>query len=100
MIAKGPIKLNEIRIGEMYLDLLNPLVIELTAKFLLQHSETGLRFGPGSRNTGWSTKTMAALQMLVTSMEEDICETLFDGPTTTGSGNTSVPTTTDEIPSL
>lgn len=72
----GPCVIDAVAVGEVEINLLGPSP-RLTSKHALIQTETGMRFGAGNWNTGWSPETMQRLQALITSMEQDICQGLF-----------------------
>jgi hypothetical protein len=98
--SDGKPRLDGVEVGELSYTVLGPPAPVLAVKFALLNAETGDRFGYSNRNTGWSEKTLLALNALVESVEADVCLDLFEGGTTSGGGATVDPNTIDGVPTL
>lgn len=71
----------------------------LEAKFVLQNSQNGMKFGSGTF-TMWSDETSTKFNELLKSMEQDICSAVFESGTTTNSAEESETPLEDEVPGL
>jgi hypothetical protein len=74
----GKCRVDSVAVGEASFNLLGPAPA-LTVKYALCNRESGLRYGAGNRNQGWSQETLTCLQALADSIEKDICADVFDG---------------------
>jgi len=95
--SDGVCKITGVTLGEISIKLLEDSL--LTAKYAFCNT-AGDRYGYGNRNVNWSTETIEKLKALTTSMEEDICQDLFEGGVTTGSTNEVVDYQQDGVPGL
>jgi hypothetical protein len=98
--SDGTPRINGVEVGELSYTVLGPPAPVLAVKFALLNAGTGDRFGFTHRNTGWSEKTLLALNALVESVEADLCLDLFEGGTTSSGGATVDPSTSDRVASL
>jgi hypothetical protein len=101
--STGKCSVDAVEIGEIQISILTNRESALpgpimSAKYALSNAESGTRFGAGNRNQ-WSERTMNALAELISAMEEEVCEDLFEGHTS-GSGGAVVADTTDGGPGL
>lgn len=69
------------------------------ARYVLLNSKTGDRFGSGTFST-WSDETSNKFNELLKSMENDICSTVFETGTTSGSTEEELPQLEDAVPGL
>ena len=100
MIAHdGRCRIDGVALGEVTLNLLGPEPV-LTAKYALTNTVSGTRFGAGTRSH-WSSDTLQRLTDLVEAMEKDCASDIFEpGDSTTLSGVSPFPSTSEDIPSL
>ena len=77
MKAAGRPKIDGVRVGEVEADFLIPLPT-ISVKFAYENSETGRTCGFGYHST-WSEETMQKMRELISSMETDIINAMFEG---------------------
>jgi hypothetical protein len=72
-------------------------------KFALLSVDSGVHFGQGTVNRGWSEETMTRLHAFLESVEKDICDRLFeegDPEGSTGGGGDDQEPPDDGVPSI
>jgi hypothetical protein len=88
--GNGSPKFNGIAVGELEINLLGP-AIHIKSTYALTNVDNGDRFGRGVKEGNWSPETIQVFLSFVAAMENDICNDVFDGGSTT-----ETPIETDE----
>jgi hypothetical protein len=97
--GEGDCRITGVEVGEIHIDFFTPQPT-VSAKYAHVNVDSGQRLGSSYSNT-WSLAVMQKLEELRALMEQEVCNNLFAGGSTSGGGPTP-PTLpdADEIPAL
>jgi hypothetical protein len=98
--ADGKSHINAVEVGELVFHGIGSPTQTLSVKYAYSNAETGDRYGFGTRNTGWSERTLELLDSLLSSVERDVCSAVFEEGPTTSSGADVTATTLDGVSEL
>lgn len=94
--SDGKCNIDGVSAGEISINLLGP-VPTILAKYALESTKSGERFGAGIRAEGWSEETLTKLKAFIDSLEGDVCKSVFDAHTSGSVAEDSLGTT-DGVP--